>query len=256
VKEAKNQKNRTQFQRFTDMKCISVIIFARNVGTNFEKTYRTLIEGSKQVDGVEIQIIVVDDGSENFIEWGIDPNVPTTFLTNNSERGIAGAILTGLKFVDYDQVLLVPGHDVWTAESFKNVLLGSFVGDMVIGYRQNLGEERPILKQMASRVFRAVYRQFGYYFVADPHGLHLFKKRDLREILTPTDGHAFAVHMLASTIPAGRTLVQVPVFIKKGHKVRQDRTWKDAVPSPWNVIKVLIAILSPRVRKLNSDNEI
>jgi hypothetical protein len=252
MKETNNEGIRTHSPRPTDPKQISVIIFARNVGSNFEETYRTLIEGSKLVDRLEIQIIVVDDGSDNFSEWPIEPNVATSFHINNSHRGIAGAVLTGLEFVDYDQVLLVPGHNVWTAESFKNVMLGSFVGDMVIGFRQNLGEERPILKQFASRVFRAVYRQFGYYFVADPHGLHLFKKQDLREILTPTDGHAFAVYMLASTIPAGRTLVQVPVFIKKGHKVRNDRTWKDAVPSPRNVIKVLIAIMSPRVCELNS----
>jgi hypothetical protein len=225
---------------------ISIIIFGKNVGVNFIRTYETVVEACEMNNNFNFEIVVIDDYSRDFIPWKNVSKFKTIFQGNQLKGGIAGTILTGIKHCNFSKILLVPGHDVWTSESLSIVIRGTQIGDQVIGYRQNLAEERPVFKQIASRGFRAIYRQFGYYFVADPHGLHLFLKQDLENFLNEDDGHAFAVQMLANTIPIGRKLVQVPVFIKNNHKKRDDRSWKDSFPNPKNVLKVFISILFPR----------
>ena len=227
---------------------ISVIIFGKNVGTDLIRTINTVNNAAQSVSDLFYEIIVVDDGSSKkpiAEEIRYLPSVCEVIFLNNT-IGISGAILKAVKICKYENVLPVPGHNMFAEEAFINVANLVNQGDIVIGCRNNLAIERPPIKKLASRILRDVYRHLAFYYVGDIHGLILYKKQDLVDFLRPDGGHTNAISVVTPVLAKGGRLIQTIAPINRGHDERPSRRAIDSIPHPRNVLHVLGALKSAR----------
>jgi glycosyltransferase involved in cell wall biosynthesis len=229
---------------------ISIVIFERNVGSDLIRTVDTIHRATQSVDGLIYEIIIVDDGStvKPIISKLIDkPNVSEIIYLKKT-IGISGAILEALNRCKYENILPVPGHNMYAEEAIFNVMKLVNEGDVVIGCRNNLARERPPIKKLASRVLRDLYRHLTFYYVGDIHGLILYRKNDLNEHLNMEGRHTNAISVVTPVLAKGGRLIQTVAPINHGHDDRPSRRAIDSIPHPRNVIHVLSALV--RARKI------
>lgn len=225
-------------------KKISVIIFERNVGSDLIRTINTVNNAAQRISDLSYEIIVVDDGSSKKPIASEIKNLPyvSEVIFLNDTVGISGAILEAVKVCKYDNLLPVPGHNMFSEDAIVNVSRLADQGEIVIGCRNNLAIERPPVKKLASRILRDVYRHLTFYYVGDIHGLILFKKQDLIDYLRPDGRHANAISVVTPVLAKGGRLIQTVAPINLGHDERPSRRVIDSIPHPRNVIYVLGAL--------------
>ena len=227
---------------------ISIIIFEKNVGSDLIRTINTVNSAAQHVPDFSYEIIVVDDGSSKkpiASEIKSLPSVSEVIFLDNTV-GISGAILEALKACKYENVLPVPGHNMFAKEAIINVSKLVNQGEIVIGCRNNLAIERPPIKKLASRILRDVYRHLTFYYVGDIHGLILFKKQDLVAYLRPDGRHTNAISVVTPVLAKGGRLIQTVAPINLGHDERPSRRAIDSIPHPRNVFHVIGALKHAR----------
>ena len=227
---------------------MSFVMFERNVGSDLFGTIQSISEACSTFTSLQAEIIVVDDGSrekpnENKVIQS--PLVEQVIFLERS-LGVSGAILNALPYCTYENVLPIPGHNMFAVEAIMNVLELVGSGDVVIGCRNNLASERPPIKKLASRVLRDVYRHLTFYYVGDIHGLILYRKEDLFKYLAVNGRHANAISVVTPVLANGGHLVQTVAPINHGHDARPSRRAIDSIPHPQNVFHVIRALRSAR----------
>ena len=229
-------------------KGISFLIFAKDVGTDIFGTVNSVIEAAENVN-VNYEIVIVDDGSS--VPIGIESikgnaAEKTHLLRIENSVGISGAIVKGLPFCSFEHVLPVPGHNMFSNQAIENVISLAGQGRLVIGCRNNLAAERPLIKKLASRVLRDTYRHLTFYFVGDIHGLILYRRDDLERFLSPSGRHTNAIRVVTPIVVEGGLLLQTIAPITNGHDKRPSRKLRHAFPAPENVVAVIKALFWAR----------
>jgi len=193
---------------------------------------------------IEFQIILVDDGSDKIKSSNLE-NFKVSFLNIKLEKsiGISGAILQGTRHALFEDILIIPGHNMYDSKAIINVLSLLGTGRIILGARNNLDHERPFFKRVASRVMRDLYRHFFYYYVGDIHGLAIYKKHDIENFLKCDDGHAQGVIIVTKVLNQGGLLVQTLAPIKQGHKVARSYNIRNNFPSLKQVSKIIRVII-------------
>ena len=90
---------------------ISVIIFFKDTSEDLFHTLDTVEKAFNSMHGYVYEIILVDDGSSNSVSnvriFHINKSIIKIIKLNNS-IGISGAILEGLKYCNFDNILPIP----------------------------------------------------------------------------------------------------------------------------------------------------
>lgn len=223
---------------------ITFIVFAKDVGQDLMRTLDAAAKAALNLY-IDYEIIVVDDGSKDTIHIE-DHNIRkfniVQLLRNDRSIGISGSILKGIAFCNFEDVLPVPGHNMYSICAIENVIRLMGQGSLVIGCRNNLALERPIIKKFASRILRDTYRHLTFYFVGDIHGLILYKRKDLERHLSLDGRHTNAIKVVTSVLVEGGLLIQTMAPINSGHDKRSSRRIKHSFPSPVNVFSVVKAL--------------
>ena len=227
---------------------VSIIVFERNVGQDLFRTIATILRASESLPGLEFEIIVVDDGSDEkpAREKILKEKNVLNFISLENSLGVSGAILSALPHCNSDFILPIPGHNMFAEEAIINVLDLMGRGDLVIGCRNNLASERPPIKKLASRILRDIYRHLTFYYVGDIHGLILYQKADLENYLELDGRHANAISVVTPVLARGGKLLQTVAPINHGHDDRISRRPIDSIPHPRNVKHVLTALRDAR----------
>lgn len=223
---------------------ITFIVFGKNNDQLFLSTLQGIVDACIEIKDIQYEIILVDDGSRNKeYQRKIESFESVKILNIGKSLGIAGAVLAGTRWANYDYVLPIPGHDMFSTNAIKNVLDLMGKGRLIIGCRDNLSDERPFLKKLASRVLLMLYRAKFIHYIGDVHGLILFKKSDILNYLSPNDGHGHAIKIISNVVKENGLIVQTIAPIKKGHKIIRSKNFLNNIPSPKNTLAVIRILL-------------
>lgn len=230
---------------------ITFLVFGKNNDQLFLSTLQEISDACMELKDIQYEIILVDDGSSNKeYQRKIQSFEGVKVLNIGKSLGIAGAVLSGTRLANFEYVLPIPGHDMFSATAIKNVIDLTGKGRLIIGCRDNLSNERPFLKKLASRVLLMLYRAKFIHYIGDVHGLILFEKNDILNYLNQSDGHGHAIKIISNVVKEDGLIVQTIAPIKKGHKNLRSKNFRNNIPSLKNTLTVIRALF--KVKKVRS----
>ena len=227
---------------------LSIIIFGKNTGNDVLCTIAS-VEAACSSILENYELIVVDDGSQTPLDEATYRSISkkiSRIIYIPKSIGISGAILRAAESCKFNNVLPIPGHDMFSKQAILNVISLMGQGRLIIGCRNNLSEERPLVKKIASRILRDLYRHLTFYFVGDIHGLILYQKEDLLRFLIENGRHSNAIRVVTPILAEGGLLIQTMAPINKGHDNRSSRRLSDSFPSLRNVLVTINALVWSR----------
>lgn len=228
---------------------VTFLVFGKNNNQLFLRTLEEISDACIEIENIQYETILVDDGSKNKSYQKALKSVERIKVINIGKSvGIAGAVLSGTRMAKYNYILPIPGHNMFNSTAIKNVIDLIGKGRLIIGCRDNLSNERPILKKLASRILLMLYRAQVIHYIGDVHGLILFEKRDILKFLNPDDGHGHAIRIISNVIRENGLIIQTIAPIKKGHKTLRSKNFLNNIPSPKNIFAVFRVLL--QVRKI------
>jgi len=231
---------------------ITFLVFGKNNDQLFLSTLQEISDACMELKDIQYEIILVDDGSSNKeYQRKIQSFEGVKVLNIGKSLGIAGAVLGGTRLANFEYVLPIPGHDMFSATAIKNVIDLTGKGRLIIGCRDNLSDERPFLKKLASRVLLMLYRAKVIHYIGDVHGLILFEKNDILKYLNQSDGHGHAIKIISNVVKEDGLIVQTIAPIKKGHKILRSKNFYNNIPSPKNTLTVIRVLF--KVKKVRSN---
>jgi glycosyltransferase involved in cell wall biosynthesis len=224
---------------------ISIIIFFKDTGEDLFHTLDTVEKAFSSMHGYAYEIILVDDGSSNSVSdvriFQRNKSIIKIVKINNS-IGISGAILEGLKYCNFENILPIPGHNLFSTEAIINVCSLAEKGRIVIGERNNYAKNRPLFKIFASSFLSFIYKKFFFSVVDDIHGLILFMKQDLDKFGDFKARHGMSVLVVTHVLVEGGLLIKTIAPINSNHKNRTDRKFTDSFPHLKSILSVIVAL--------------
>ena len=181
-------------------------------------------------DRVEVELIVVDDGSTDGTTAiadqiaAADPRVRVVRTTRNHGKGYA--VRTGIQAAQGDVVTFTDADGSYGPEQLERVIAALDLAPVAIGARlgSHAGAGSP-LRRLASRVFNRVMRLLlGLPFHDTQCGLKGFRRGAAEAVFhrARVDGFAFDAEVLLVASRLGIEVVEVPVVAedRQGSKVR------------------------------------
>jgi dolichol-phosphate mannosyltransferase len=184
---------------------ISVVVPVYNEEDNVAILQREL---SVALDGLDYEIIFVDDGSRDGTAARIQPDARVQLLRFENNAGQSAAIFAGLRAAHGDIAVLIDG-DLQNDPADIRKLLGEIDhgADLVCGYRAQRKDNR--MKRITSRIANFVRSRFTRDYVRDTGCTLKAMRRECIRALIPFKGmHRFIPALIRG---AGYSLVEVQV---------------------------------------------
>jgi len=216
-------------------KGLSFIAFARNEASDFLETLESLKELGERLT-FPMEIVAIDDGSndhtishlEDYFKSGSNPYL--IHIISQPPLGISTAISEGLKSISYEKCIPIPGHFMFDAAGLYDLVNQAYSAEVVIGFRSNLRKERPVGKYLAAKTLKWLFYFSISKKVVDPHGLIIYPSSLLRDVIHSNMQHENHIRALACAVGRGHSILNLPVPIRTGHKVRSKERGRPSAP--------------------------
>lgn len=218
---------------------------------NEEHTIQEIIERVKAVSlpGLEKEIIVVDDGSEDRTPHLLRGIEGIHVMTHDRNRGKGAAIKTGIQGSTGDLLLLQDGDLEYDPEDYGVLLRPILKGEVefVMGCRFFFDPPKFFTKggqpffshYLGNLLVRELTNLLYGQTMKDYEACYkVFTKNLIRSFSVESDGFAFDNELICKSLRRGYRIVEVPVQYKsrlygEGKKI----TWRDGVVMLWTILK-------------------
>ncbi len=167
----------------------------------------------------EVRILAVDDGSRDGTAAGLDKTPGIEVITHPQNRGVGGAMRTGIENATGDAVLVYDPDEPYPAPSLAELVAGLEHGDLVtlspyhpLGAVEGVPWGRLLLSRGASRLYRWRMRQPLHTYTCAVRAYRLPGARELVAGM-PTDFTA-AAYLVAAAVARGWRIHEVPAVLR------------------------------------------
>ncbi len=198
-------------------RCLSVVIPAYNeeraIGAVLERTMA--IAPALAEAGLELEIVVVDDGSGDGTAGVVARHPKVYLLRHPTNQGYGAALKTGFHFTRGDLLAFLDADGTYPPEALLALCrpLLREEADLVIGCRMAGGESQmPAIRRLGNLIFATLLTLLGNHPVRDSaSGMRVFR-RDILPFLYPLpDGLNFTPAMSARAVHEGVRVAEVPI---------------------------------------------
>lgn len=213
----KQARSEQALRRGADEVMLSVVIPAYNEETAIGEVLGRVLsmEGALQEAGLDLEVIVVDDGSRDrtgavVAEW---PQV--RLIRHQGNRGYGAAIKTGFRQARGQLLAFLDADGTYPPEALPDLCrpLLDRQADLVIGCRMGNSESHmPLVRRVGNRLFAGLLTLLGNHRVRDSASGMRILRREILPILYPLpDGLNFTPVMSARAMHEGVRMVDVPI---------------------------------------------
>jgi glycosyltransferase involved in cell wall biosynthesis len=230
---------------------VTFIVFARNEAQDLILTLRSIEQAAKSLT-IPVEIIAVNDGSidrskETLNEYfRSESNSLTKEVINQNALGISTAISNAIDYAIYSKCIPLPGHYMFDSNNLSRLIASIDKADVVIGYRSNLFSERTIAKYLSAKILKLLFYILIDRRVKDPHGLIVYPTEFLREIISADMKHENHIRALAYASRNHFSICNIPIQIRKGHKIRSKEHGRPSVPRISHLLTGLSEVINAK----------
>jgi glycosyltransferase involved in cell wall biosynthesis len=238
------------------MRRLSIIVPVFNeektVGKILEKLYKV------KIDGVEKEIIVVDDGSTDSTASEIS-NLKSqisnlTVLQHETNRGKGAAVRTGIKAASGDYIIIQDADLEYDPEYIKKLVKPILNGKVKIVYGTRLNrlpnltkEERTprfLLHFFGNRILSFITSILYAQWITDMETCYkLFPKKAVSGMKLNAKGFEFEPEITAKLLKKGYKILEIPIItVPRGYdEGKKLNTFRDGILALWNLFKYRFA---------------
>lgn len=171
---------------------ISVVIPAYNEENAIESTVNNCYEVLSSIDGLNFEIIVVNDGSKDKTAERV-PLDKCLLFSHPKNYGYGRSLYLGIQKAQYKYIGIIDADNTYDANDFKRMIPLMNVYDMVIGSRKLTNQSKTV--SLMRKTLKGLIYFFSEHYSQDPNsGLRVFKKS-----LVDYGGHLFSKRFSFST---------------------------------------------------------
>ncbi|MBI4603595.1 MAG: glycosyltransferase family 2 protein [Planctomycetes bacterium] len=213
-------------------------------------TIAVVLERVLALPGVQLEVIVVDDGSTDrtgdVARVLARRDARVRVLTHPRNRGKGAAIRTALAHASAD-VAVVQDADLENDPRDPLRLLERLTEDrapVVYGSRWLSPQSaRPFSSWVAAKALSWLTRlHYGARVTDVPTCYKMFRTRLLRSLALESEGFDFCPEVTAKALLAGHEILEVPISYRpRGRKEGKKVRWRHGLEAVWTLVKVKIA---------------
>ncbi|MBI4708389.1 MAG: glycosyltransferase family 2 protein [Candidatus Omnitrophica bacterium] len=210
---------------------------------NEAKTIRVILERISAVEGIEKEIIVVDDGSTDGTDRLLKDlsNKSVRIIYHSSQRGKGAAFLTGLDNAQGELVIIQDADFEYDPNDFSKLIQAykQQNADLVFGARFINGHDGLFLHRLGNKVLTMVLNVlFGSKLNDYATCYKLASRSTFIELGLKASGFDIDVEIVCNALKKKKRIVELPVAYfprtyKDGKKIR----WRDGIWALFYMIK-------------------
>lgn len=163
----------------------------------------------------ELEIIVVDDGSQDRTAEVVSEFPSVRLLRHSENRGYGAAIKTGFSHANGDLLAFLDADGTYPPERFPELCrrLLADGGDVAVGSRRSGAEsEMPPMRRLGNLIWSNLVTLVGHKRVNDPaSGMRVLRRSALRRLYPLPDGLNFTPVMSTRAVHEGLTVIETPI---------------------------------------------
>lgn len=191
---------------------ISVFIPAFNEEKNIRNTVETTINAAQSAGVVDLEIIIVDDGSTDGTQQILAALateyacIRTIYFAVN--QGLGVAFTTAIQMAKGEKLATLPGDNFVTAATITDMFRYAHVADVVMAFTLNT-EHRSIRRHIVSMIFSMCYLlTFNIHLKQINSLLIMYRTQDLKDLQLTSTRYSIFPEILVKLLRQGRTFYE------------------------------------------------
>lgn len=208
---------------------ITVAIPALNEEKNIEGAIRSVFAAAAKVPGLQLEIIVIDDGSQDRtaeIVRGLAQQHDNVRMIQNSRNiGLGASIRRAIEAASMDKFLFIPGDNDLPVSTLELLFSNAYVADVVMTYFHN-DECRGRMRYLLSNLFRVIYTTTFDLYVLYVNGPAVYPTNRLRQIDLHSTRFSIVAEINIKLLRQGVSFVELASNRQVGMEGSTSASWR------------------------------
>ena len=225
---------------------ISFIVCAFNEEDNIEDTVVSIREAVKTTSYIEnYEIVIINDGSRDKTKDVIlalkKKFTNITYLQNHKNLGYGQSLIKGLRFINYEKFMVIPGDNDLPKETIKIGLQNMNKADLVMLFPINT-DNRSKVRNVVSIVFNLMYLIFFDTYVNYINAPAVYPAKIVKNLKLKSNRFSIISEMITKLLHSDLTYCEIPAFFASSLRKRKTVTLKNLIDVISSFIKIFIDI--------------
>tara|TARA_B100000242_G_C43053524_1_gene492451 strand:- start:1594 stop:2325 length:732 start_codon:yes stop_codon:yes gene_type:complete len=224
---------------------ISFLICAFNEEDNIEDTYKTIIDTLQLAKINKYQIVIINDGSLDLTEEKIKKIVnhddKVIFETNSINLGYGKSLIRGLKLINNDRFMIVPGDNDLSKSTILSGLKNIEKADMIMMFPINT-DNRNKTRNIVSILYRLIYLIFFNCNVNYINSPCIYPTEKVKNLYLHSKRFSIISEINTKLLLSDIKYCEVPTFFSLSLRNRKTVTLKNFYDVTLSFLKLLIEI--------------
>lgn len=209
---------------------ITIGVFAYNEEKNLRQSIESVMEAAKLASNIPLEIIIVNDGSTDNTGRVISdlkkehPEVRS--ITHQTNTGIGTAINDIVSASTCDKICFIPGDNIHTLLTIKNMLANAYKADIILHYHVNT-EVRKKGRVFLSILFTSIYKFIFNLPLVYVNCIGIYPALALKEITIRSKRYGIAAELNVKTLLHGYTFYEVASYMNPQSQKSSALTFKN-----------------------------
>jgi dolichol-phosphate mannosyltransferase len=198
---------------------ITVMVPALNEEKNIVPTVNNLLRAAKDAGNIEIEIIVVNDGSTDKTGTLLDEltqfHKNLRVIHNKTNMGIGSGFRAALEIAKHPKYMIVPGDNDMPLELMVRMLAKHDTADVILGYWLNK-EDRGKRRNVLSTVYNTIYMVTFDIFIQYLNGPTIYPTEVLRKLHLQSERFSVTAEATIKVLRHGCSFCELPGYMQTG----------------------------------------
>ena len=228
----------------TDVTDVTVMIPALNEEANLEATVSSVIRARDQVDGLSLEIIIVNDGSTDqtpqLCEQLAQRHDCIRVIHNHTNKGVGTSLRDALQIATGEKFVIIPGDNDMSYELILSLFQNTRKADLVLCFYLNR-EMRGRLRNIISALFGLIYMSVFNIFVQYITGPCIYPTSLVRDLKLVSTRFSIPTEITIKLLRKGVTFHEIPGYMQTGLKGSDSSPL--SLKNSWEVITTFLRLV-------------
>lgn len=211
---------------------VSVIVTAFNEEDGLRDTVLSTLEAAAAAENTDIEILIVNDGSSDGTAAVADALAKEFHLVrcihHDTNRGFGEAFRTGLDAAKLDYVTFIPGDNLISISTLRELLRHVGQADLVCVFPVNT-ECRSRARRLISSLYSFIYRQTYNLDLRAIHTTPAYRVRMLHATPLRSRRYSLASEIMVKLLRQGCTFMELPGYLNPSQNKSSALQVKNAI---------------------------